>query len=252
MKRHSWLVLAAALVPALAQAGRAQTVTDSLLRRPLAPRDALTSLAAALERLPADSTLAACVRARLRNGDFRPGDLVLLRVQGESTLTDTFAVAPDTALHLPSPTTGALPLRGVLRAELEPQVKTYLDHFLRHPVVRAQPLVRLSVQGGVPRGGFYGVPVDAPLSDALMAAGGTTPDAQPGKMRLERDGHTILGGRALQHAIAAGTTVDAADLQSGDEFFIPRDRGAGIMGGLNLVWLLVSLAGGIFTLSRVF
>src|SRR6266850_1195281 len=48
-----------------------------------------------------DDALLAEVRARLQDGDMRPGDRVLVDVQGDTALSDTFTVWPDRQLHLP-------------------------------------------------------------------------------------------------------------------------------------------------------
>ncbi|HKI94211.1 MAG TPA: hypothetical protein VJ992_02860, partial [Gemmatimonadales bacterium] len=48
------------------------------------------------------------VRARLTNGDFQVGDRVLLAVEGEPTLTDTFTVQAGPQIVLPN--IGAVPL----------------------------------------------------------------------------------------------------------------------------------------------
>ncbi len=96
-----------------------------------------------------------------------------------------------------------MPLSGVLRSELEPKVQAYIARFVRNPVVRARPLVRLSFQGDFAHAGYYTVPVDAPLGDAFMAAGGTTTTADMRRMRLERGGREIMNARTVQDAIAS-------------------------------------------------
>src|SRR5204863_169375 len=82
-----------------------------------------------------------------------------------------------------------------LRSELQSYLVQQLSQYLRSPAVRARALVRVSVQGGVVRPGYYAVPADALVADALMAAGGTLPTSKPGKMRLERGGERFLQGK---------------------------------------------------------
>jgi protein involved in polysaccharide export with SLBB domain len=230
-----------------------QERADSVAERPLATRQQLEAFALRLERAErADSGLVARVRTRLLEGDFRPGDLVLLEVQGESTLSDTFAVGPDRTLQLPSPTVGRMSLAGVLRSELERHSTEYVRRFVRNAVVRARPLVRLSIQGEVERSGIIPVPADAVLADALMAAGGTTVNADMNRARIERDGRTIWRGRELRRALASGRTLDDAMLRDGDEIIVARRRQGDVQGGLRFVWIVVSIAGGIYGLSRAF
>lgn len=251
--RHTRAAALAVLVfmtPGLA----AQQAPDSAGARPLASRAELESLARSLGSAGGaeSQALLARVRSRLEQGDFAPGDRVLLEVQDEATLSDTFAVGPERELRLPPPTTGALSLRGVLRSEFETKVTEYLARFLQRPVVRARPLIRLSIQGEVVRAGFYGVPADAGLGDALMAAGGTTQEADMKKIRIERNGEALLKGEALQQALASGRTIDQALLRDGDQIVIEKRKTGGFEGNLRFLWVVVSLAGGIYGLSRAF
>ena len=245
-------VLAAALlVPGLVRAQSADTTATTAL----ATRAELEAAAARLTRNPEDTLGVGSlteIKRRLAQGDFRPGDRILLTVENEPTLSDTFAVAPDTALHLPSPTVGALPLAGVLRSELDAKVQAYLKRFLVRVVARVEPLVSLSIQGGVAKAGFYSVPAAAQVSDALMAAGGTTHEADMDKLKIEREGEAILEGKEVRRALAAGLTLDRIDLRNGDEIVVPERRKGGFTSGLNFLWAIVSIAGGVFGLSRAF
>ncbi|SRR4051812_14787136 len=207
--------------------------------RPLATRE---ELQAALQRAGA-SEEGARIKARLTQGDFRRGDRIALTVQAESALTDTFTVASGPELILPPPTTGALSLQGVLRSELEPKVTEYVNKFRNNAVVRAQPLLRLSVQGEVAKGGIYAVPADAQLADALMAAGGTTQYAKTNKVTIERNGRRIWEGSAFD------TDLDALSLQDGDQIVVGGNRPSG-NDTLRITALLVSIAGGLYGLSR--
>lgn len=251
-----WAALVAATA-ALAGAPRtvsAQTPADSTLGGPMARRATLERLADGFAGRTDSASRAALarIRERLAHGDFPPGARIYVAVQGDTALTDTFAVASDTTVRFPSPTVGVLPLAGVLRSELQDTVQRYIARFVVHPVVRAEPLVRLSIQGGVLHAGFYDVAVDAPISEAFMAAGGATPEAEMDHLRLERDDRTLLEGHALHDAIAQGLTVSDAGLRDGDEFVVPIHRAGGFTSGLQLVWALVSIAGGVYGLSRAF
>jgi protein involved in polysaccharide export with SLBB domain len=244
------MVASGLLMPATRAA--AQRPEESLVDRPLASREALEALA---QRLGGGGSgeLLARVRTRLTEGDFHPGDRIRLEVQGETALTDTFAVQPDGSLRLPPPTVGSLPLKGVLRSEIEPRLTEYVKQFLKPPVVvRARPLLRFSVQGEVARPGIYAVPADAPLGDVLMAAGGTTTTSNLKKLRVERDGKTIWNTEQFQKALGQGTTIDAALLHEGDQIVIGRRNDRSVGENLNFLWVVVSLAGGIYGLSRAF
>lgn len=245
-------LLAALGAVTLPELGRAQSSLDSVAWRPLATREALEAAAQQLQRQGKVSTSLARIRARLEHGDFQPGDLVLLEVQGDTALTDTFTVGPRRELQLPAPTVGTLSLDGVLRSELEERLTAWVGRFVRDPVVRARPLLRLSIQGEVEEAGFYGVPVDAPLADAIMAAGGTTELANMKTLRIERDGRPILEGSALQRAIADGRTVDEVNLRGGDVIAVDRRPTTPWSEHLRIIALVVSIAGGVYGLSRAF
>jgi protein involved in polysaccharide export with SLBB domain len=243
------LVLAWSL--ALGDAG-AQATDPVLAHRPLATREQLQALVASLEKTQPTAAPLAIAKARLSDGDFRPGDMVLLEVQGEAALSDTFSVGPDRSVSLPAPAVGTMPLQGVLKSELQEKATEFIGKFVRNPVVRARPLVRLSVQGEVVRAGYYGIPADALLTDALMAAGGTTAEADIKKLRIERDGKPLLEGKALERAFAQSQTVDDLALRPGDQFVVAKRKEGNFTDGLRLVWTVVSIAGGIYGLSRAF
>ena len=169
---------------------------------------------------------AALIRRRLTEGDFQVGDRISLLVEGEPTLSDTFSVLEPRIVRLP--TVGDIPMTGVLRSELEQHLRTHLAKFLREPVVRAQSLIRLALLGEVIKPGFYVMPTDIVLSDALMLAGGPTGAAKMKKVRIERNGDPIWHDEALQQALAEGRTLDQLNLRAGDQVMIPKS-GASII-----------------------
>ena len=213
---------------------------DSVANRPLATR---AELEAAGQRAGA-SDIAVRIKSRLTDGDFRRGDRIVLMVQGEPALTDTFVVGSQGDLMLPPPTVGSLSLKGVLRSELEPKLMEYVGRFRTNAVVRAQPLIRLSIQGEVTRAGVYSVPADGRLADALMAAGGTTQFAKPNKVTIERNGEKIWEGASFE------TDLDALTLRDGDQIVVDSKRPGGGTDRLRIAALLVSMAAGLYGLSK--
>jgi hypothetical protein len=207
--------------------------------RPLATRE---ELQAALQDAGA-SDVAVQIKSRLTEGDFRRGDRIALMVQAESTLTDTFTVGSGAELILPPPTTGSLSLKGVLRSELQDKLTEYVGRFRNNSVVRAQPLLRIAVQGEVAHGGIYAVPADAQLADALMAAGGTTEYAKANRVTIARN------GRAFWEGTAFDTDLDAIGLRDGDQIVVGSTRPHGA-DALRVTALIISIAGGLYGLSR--
>ena len=183
--------------------------------------------------------------AQSRTADFQVGDRILLWVQGDSVLSDTFTVVAGPALRLPA--IGEIPLAGVGRAELEPYLTRELSRYLKDPVVHARALIRLSILGAVTRPGFYAVPTDLVLADALMVAGGPAPNARMDKLRIQRGDERLWSGDRLQAALARGATLDEMGLRAGDRIVVP-EPGRGAEATVRILGLIVSLYG----VSRLF
>jgi polysaccharide export outer membrane protein len=253
---------------AWARPGAAQQAADSGAGLQ-ATRVALQGLArrfAQAGTAPDSSRYAAAIHARLVDGDFQPGDRILLTVEGEPQLpdrpvpvqqprtierqlSDTFSVG--SARELVLPVLGAISLRGVLRAELQPYLTQEIARFVKEPVVHAKALIRVSVAGAVAKPGFYFVATDAALSDALTVAGGPTQDAKLDKVRIERAGERILQGDELRLAFTEGRTFDAMNLRAGDGFFVPGVPGHAY-DNVRLWATLLSIPVAIYALTRAF
>ena len=191
-------------------------------------------------------------RSRLEGGDFHVGDRVLLVVQGEPALTDTFTVGQGQELSLPL--VGPLSLRGVLHAELESYVTSQVARRIREPRVQARAMMRVAIEGAVIRPGFYSVPVGALLGDALMAAGGLGPTARVEEARLERSGQEVLNASVFRQAVTMGRTLDQLNVRGGDHIVVPA-RGGGLGDAevrLRTVTMLLSIPLTVFALTQVF
>lgn len=165
---------------------------------------------------------AARIRSRLEQGDFRVGDRVWLRVEGETEIPDTLMVEPGPAITLPN--MGRISLQGVLRSELEEHMTRELQRFIQTPDVRTQSMIRLQVRGAVGNQGFHTFPSDILLSDALMAAGGPAQSADWEDIHLERAGERIMSPDEVTRALADGRSLDQLGLQAGDIVVVPEDR----------------------------
>src|SRR5207247_4352325 len=145
---------------------------------------------------------------------FQAGDRILLHVEGDSALSDTFTVVAGPALRLPE--IGEISLAGVPRANLEAHLTRELGRFIKDPVVQARALIRVSVLGEVTRPGYYAVPVDLVLADALMVAGGATKDARVDQLRVLRGHSSLWRGNELQAEIAACASADLVGIRRAD------------------------------------
>jgi protein involved in polysaccharide export with SLBB domain len=172
------------------------------------------------------------------------GDRLLLQVTGEQQLTDTFTVGLGPSITLPD--LPAISLANVRRAEVETFLRDELTKYLKHPDVRAQILIRLSILGEVEHPGFYAVPADLVLADAMMRAGGPTREADMPKMRIEREGDVLWQGNKLQRALGENLTVDQLNLHGGDRVIVPLIHHHSGDAILRVVTLLVTLPAAIY------
>jgi hypothetical protein len=160
----------------------------------------------------------AYIQRRLEEGDFRPGDQIGLYVEGELEFPDTLIVETGPSVLLPN--IGTVPLRGVLRSELQDHLTRELERYIKDPVVRVWPTIRVGVLGSVGRQGFYTFPATLPLGDAIMEAG-PGGEADMEKITVERNDEELLDEEVVQTAIADGRSFDQLGLRPGDEIVIP-------------------------------
>jgi protein involved in polysaccharide export with SLBB domain len=185
-------------------------------------RRQLEQRAAELERQRGRTPEAAALRARLRDGDFQVGDAIVLNVVGVTQFSDTFPVRAGRVLQLPE--IAPIPLAGVLRSEIQPHLRRHLGRYVINPTVEAYTLVRLAVAGGVAQPGFYEVRPDAPVTDAVMRAGGLAADGDATKLSLRRAGRTIIPEDQLRARLAMGSTLDDLNIRAGDEIRVGERR----------------------------
>ena len=159
------------------------------------------------------------VQRRLTEGDFQIGDRIVLEVEGEPEMSDTLTVRSGRMVNVP--VVGPLDLGGVLRSELQEAMEDHLRAYIRNPVVRTQSLIRLSVMGQVGTPGFYVVPADLPVTEALMMAGGPTGSANLTDLRVERGSARIWEGESMEMAVIQGRTLDQMNIQAGDRIVVP-------------------------------
>lgn len=176
-------------------------------------RAANVSLAARERDASADSARA--YRERLRVGDFRVGDRLVVHLAGTVTLADTLTVTAARTVHLPE--AGDVSLDGVLRSEVEGKLREAMSRVVRDAEVRAQPLVRLAVTGEVRAPGFVYVPGEALLSEVITAAGGPTVNGSLAHASMKRAGTTVMDPPDFGRALASGATLADLAVQPGDE-----------------------------------
>lgn len=156
--------------------------------------------------------------ARLRDGDFHPGDRITLWVNGEAALSNTYTVRAGNVLVIP--TLQELSLRGVLRSELRDVLLREIRRYIKDPEIQVTTLVNIAVLGAVGRPGFYAVAPDAPITDVLMTAGGPGATADFGRSRVVRDGADFVAAARVRRFLEANSTLDEIGVQSGDQIVV--------------------------------
>ena len=222
---------------------RAQVTRADLEAQAKAAEQVAASANETAERRHAKEREAAQIRDRLRMGDFMPGDRIVVSVDGDESLTDTFTVRAGQLVTLPN--LPELSLQGVLRAEVEPHLQRHIERYVRNPVVRAHALVRLAVLGQINNPGFYALRSDALFSDIVMTAGGPTREADLSRMTVRRGDDELMSRQSVQAAMSAGTTLSHLGLRSGDEIVVgerPRRNYSQILtSGALLVGIVTSV-----------
>lgn len=259
MEARKWLqvasqllvVLACSAQPLLAQrqpesAQRARATRESLREALAKFEDGARSQAYSAELREHARQQAAALRDRLQQGDFRPGDRVLLQVEAQPTLSDTFVVTSNRTLVLP--TVGTVQMQGVLRSELEPHLREQIATFVRNPIITANSFIRVSVIGAVSRPGFHLVVPDSPVGEALMTLGGLTAQAEVSKIRVERSGQRILAGEPFQTRLRQGSTFEELGVVTGDEIVVESVAPS----PLEFLRNVGLLTGFVFGLTRIF
>lgn len=230
------LLLLSSRLPAEAQGYEAM--------QPMATRADLTGMADRLSRgSEEDRARATTLRARLREGDFQPGDRIRLVLDGAVTQDDTIPVIAGSRIRLKD--VGEISLAGILRSELQAHMVKELGRYIKDVRVQATPLVRLSVLGPVGKPGFFYMPSDIPITEAIMRAGGPSGTADLKKTVVRRNTKELYDSRNTRRALDEGLTLDQLSLRDGDSIEVGEKSGsnwqkiASIVGVVSsLVWAL--------------
>jgi len=169
-----------------------------------------------------DALAAAAIKQRLREGDFNPGDRIILRVFTDQLRTDTLLVRSGRLIDLPGKTT--VSLDGVLRSEVSDKVTAQVLRYVKARQVEVVPLTRIAVLGEVARPGYFALPSDVAIGEAIMQAGGPTGTADMDRSTVLRGQQHIRSGKDLIAALSNGQTLDQFGLTAGDQIVVGRSR----------------------------
>jgi len=167
---------------------------------------------------------AALVRTRLDEGDFQVGDQVDVAVVGEATLTNKFTVLQDRTLSFPQ--LPPVSVRGVLRSEIREYLTQEIGKYVKGPQVTIQgSYVRLAIMGSVGKPGFYTLPADMLIGDAIMQAGGPVGQPKLEKAVIRRNGKDVVPEGEVERAVQEGQSIDQLNLHGGDELVMVSKGG---------------------------
>jgi hypothetical protein len=191
---------------------------------------------------------AARIRARLRDGDFNTGDRVVVKVDsGVTARADTFIVREGRLVEFQG--LPPITLTGVLHAELSEYLTQQLSRYFRDPNVQAYPLLRVAIFGPVGSPGYYSLPADLLLSDAIMSAGGPGSMAKMDESVVKRGEVEVIDKREVQRALVYGYTLSQMNIRDGDAIYI---GGSTQQRNWTNVLRAVSIAVGLgFTVHRI-
>jgi protein involved in polysaccharide export with SLBB domain len=228
------------LLSAVSGAGAQGRASGYETMQPMATRSDLTALSDRLSRgSESDRARASELRTRLTEGDFHPGDRIGLVIEGSVTQSDTLPVTSGSKVNLKD--IGDVSLAGVLRSELQDKMAAVVAKYIKDSRVRATALVRLSILGPVGKPGFYFMPPDIPLSEAIMRAGGPAGTADLSKTKIRRGSAELYDSRNTQSAFNQGLTLDQLSLRDGDSIEVGTQSQRGLAQIVPIVGLATSL-----------
>lgn len=142
------------------------------------------------------------------------GDVVRVRIWREPGLDGDFQVDEQGALTLPL--LGSRGVTGIPWLELRDSLLVAYRRELKAPSVTLTPLRRVYVLGEVNRPGLYLADPTLSLAGIVALAGGASPIGDLGKLRVVRQGETIIN-----HAPIEGQLIQAG-IRSDDQVFVDR------------------------------
>src|SRR5256714_1615655 len=181
---------------------------------------------------------------RLGEGDCQLGDRIVLRTYTDAFHTDTLVVRAGRTVDIPGAAT--MSLAGILRSEVKARICAEVLKYVKSDQTDVIPLTRIAVLGEVARPGYFTLASDVPLSEAIMAAGGPTANADLERSLVRSGDGKVRSSSETKRALAQGLTLDQFGLTAGDEIVIARRRDflarsfmpiVGAVGSLTFVWV---------------
>jgi len=155
----------------------------------------------------------AVAQAAESSGTLRPGDVVRLRIWREPDLSGDFPVDEHGTVILPK--LGPVGVLELSTDSLKRRLVADYSTYLRNPAIDVMLLRRINIFGAVRNPGLYPVDPTMTLADAFALAGGVSPDGQPDRVELVRD------GQRTKFKISENTRIGDTPVRSGDQLYVP-------------------------------
>ena len=178
-------------------------------------------------------------RAVERAFTLEPGDVVKTTVWREKDLTGEFAVDEEGRLTLPM--LGMIKVTGRPWEALRDSLLAEYARQLKNPSVTLTPLRRVQVLGEVTKPGQYLADPTLSLAGLVALAGGATPNGDLHRVRVVRDGKTIVNAASVESLMLQ------AGVHSNDQVFVDR-RSWVERNGAIIASTLISAAGILITI----
>lgn len=143
-----------------------------------------------------------------------PGDVLRVEIWREGDLSGEFPVDPTGTVTLPL--LGPQPASSMRWPEFRERLMEAYREQLKAPSIVLTPLRQVFVLGEVNQPGLYFVDPTVTLAGAVARAGGASPQGDLRRMRLVREGRTIVDELPVEDALFA------ADVRSRDQIFVGR------------------------------
>ena len=163
---------------------------------------------------------------RLKRYLLGPQDQIAIQVQRFPNLSVATSIGPEGTIQMQL--IGTVLLQGLTLEEAKILIRDRLNEFIKDPEVvvslLAQRPVRVTITGEVTRPGFYPVPGNAQISDALRASGGTSFLADLRNVEVRR---TLASGVVVSQIVDVLTPLQVGApppnlrLEDGDVVIVP-------------------------------
>ena len=150
---------------------------------------------------------------RIADALIRPGDRIKLKVFREEALSDS-AILVDARGDATFPKIGVVPVGRFTIGTLRDSLRVRFEKYLRQPDIDVVVLRRVAVSGEVRVPNVLFIEPTATLRDVIARAGGLTPDGEPKRLSVVRE------GRAVRVPDWRGPEGDAYELRSGDQIVV--------------------------------